>query len=286
MLYHISKSEFIIQTEKYLLAIPIYYKPYVVTYLEKKNLWTVEDNYIQKLVLECLNEKLLSEVNGLVISENDRYKLINNLYEQNKQKHANKSVPCCNIHEKYKQNPNGPKTSQSDNFLSICLDINSFIKGSQTVKTIKTNNEVEIDLMGDYRETIYKSKKLRNPYLLEEEIKEFKGDYFGNPFRRTKADLQSVDLVNVGINDGEKILLEEELSTFDVKDKHDMDIDSTGSTISFPSSIDNDVTKDFKELFSKEHNTHNTLKVTMRMDIDINQLQEWKYTQRLKECKY
>ncbi len=232
-----------------------------------------------------MNEKLLSDVNGLAMNENEKYKLINNLYEQNRQKHANKTISCCNIHEKYKQNINGPKTSQSDDFLSICLDLNSFIKGLQTINTTKKNNEVEIDLMGDYRETL-KTKKLRNPYLLDEEINEFKGDYFGNPFRRTKADLRSVDLVNVGINDGEKILLEEELSTFDVRDKDDMHIDSTGSTISLPKSIDNDVMKEFKELFSKEHNTHNTIKVSMRMDIDINQLQEWKYTQKLKECKY
>lgn len=228
----IGKSEFIIQIEKYMMKIPFYYKPYNVVHLEKKGFWKLDDCFFKTLEEDNLSETVFSQIKQL--SNEDTEKLIeaNKLYNQGKQLHLNKNANCCgfhvfktlnvNISREREYNPQISTTKEEfSEFLSNCSDFNNFMKKKNKnfdnySKVCSNNFEIEIDLMGDFREFVSKinnAHKLRPAYILEKEIKVFKGDYFGNPFIDPKKILTGneinfkLDNPNINIKDGESLLL-------------------------------------------------------------------------------
>jgi len=97
--------------------------------------------------------------------------------------------------------------------------------------TFFSKDEVEISKMGDFYENVIKKTPLRNPYLFDYEVKEFKGDYFGNPFRRLKIDKEiygnlNLDNPNINIKDGEILLIncetESEMGSKNLKSKEEI----------------------------------------------------------------
>jgi hypothetical protein len=310
-----------------MLAIPFYYKPYVVNYLEKRGLWATESNYIKKLYEDNVNEAILSQIKQLCHEESERLATINSIYAQNKASHTEHTASCCRIDvifQSKNRSKDGNKNNDLNDFLNSISDINSSIKKlhlgkGEEKKNQSANENVEIEFMGDYREHIEAHKPLRSPYLFEEEIGEFKGDYFGNPFRRSTLDLSqaNINLDNISITDGEKIILEEELSIMgDKKSKkpstnsfednpseNTMDVDDISETTSINSSniviesnspiqlsiIEDNLTEEFREMFNKDLpeqiHLHSGLKITIPMKVDMKDLYDFKFTESLKESK-
>ena len=104
--------------------------------MEKRNLWIADDNYTQNINQENISEGVLNQINSLINEENERMKTINNLFNQNKIKHINKL--CCNLYI----NQTKEEIVKDNNFLSICLDIDSHIKQLKLeIGIIKLNGE-------------------------------------------------------------------------------------------------------------------------------------------------
>jgi hypothetical protein len=324
----INKTEFIIRIEKYMLAIPFYYKPYIVNYLENRGLWTTESNFTKKLYEENVNETILSQIKLLCQEESERISTINSIYAQNKASHSEHTASCCKIgfiSQSNNQVKEGDKNKDINEFLNAIIDINSSIRkfhlnNKEVERKRSINDYVEIDSMGDYREYLDIHKPLRSPYLSDEEVNEFRGDYFGNPFRRSKLDLSqsNINLDNISLTDGEKIILEDEVSVIgDKKYKkisfsslednlfnntvNKMDVDEKSETAGIINSnivfdfnnsiqlslIEDNLTEDFKEMFNKnlpeQIHPHSGLKITIPMKVEINNLYDYKFTESLKE---
>jgi hypothetical protein len=321
----INKTEFIIRIEKYMIAIPFYYKPYIVNYLENRGLWTTESNFTKKLYEENVNETILSQIKLLCQEESKRLSTINSIYEQNKASHSEHTASCCKIgliSQSNNQVKGGDKNKDINELLNAIIDINSSIRkchlNNKEVERRSINDNVEIDSMGDYREYLDAHKPLRLPYLSDEEVNKFRGDYFGNPFRRSKLDLSqsNINLDNISLTDGEKTILEDEVSVVGNKKYkkmsfgslddnlfnntvNTMDVDvkseTTGiinSNIVFdlknnPSLIEDNLTEDFKEMFNKDLpeqiHPHSGLKIIIPMKVEIKSLYDYKFTESLKE---
>jgi hypothetical protein len=241
----VTESEFIIQIEKYMKKIPFFYKPFTVQYLEKKFNWKTEENFYKNLDDENLNEHLFQLIKNVLNEDRDRISEINMSYNYNKQMHLNRMSKCCGMHI-FRMNSSQSKEktlpvvkssereeiskssiinkNNFENFLSFCSNLQLGLKTSSSkVQNISNNNfnhknELPIEHMGNYTEYITTHYPLRSPYVFDYELKEFKGDYFGNPFRRYTADevgLNSnqikgkinLDKPNIGINDGESLMV-------------------------------------------------------------------------------
>jgi hypothetical protein len=292
-----------------MMTIPYYYKPYIVTYLERKNLWTVEDNFNKKLFDDNVNESILNLLRHLVREENERISTIGSMLSQNKSLHSEKQASCCNVQfitQSVKQSDEGQKESDNiQSFLAAIYDINSSVKKltlSEEVVNLQANDSVEIEHMGDYQGFLKKTT-LRSPYLFEDEVKEFKGDYFGNPFRRSRLDISAsgMNVANIGINDGELLMLEEELSVMQGVKQHDKggeltvvslrqnlseDDNDTEETFTNVKLAD-DLVQEFKDMFNKDIvHLHSGLKISIPMSIEMKELYDHKFNLHLKDSKY
>jgi hypothetical protein len=237
----VTESEFIIQMEKYMKKIPFFYKPFTVQYLEKKFNWKTEESFYKNLDDENLNENLIQLIKNILNEDKDRIHEINMSYNYNKQMHLNKMAKCCGMHifrinslqGKEKHNT-GVKSSEKEenlinnknnfeNFLSFCSNLQVGLKSSSSKGQIISNNfnqknDLPIEQMGNYTEYLTTHYPLRSPYVFDYELKEFKGDYFGNPFRRYTTDEEgdnlsqikekvNSDKPNISINDGETLMV-------------------------------------------------------------------------------
>jgi len=198
-------------------------------------------------------------------------------------------------------------------FLKSVSNLNQIFESNKKLQLKEKNtNEVLIEQAGNYSEYILTKQPLRNPYL--EENKEFKGDYFGNPFRReSQGDTlkNKIDKPNINISDGESLMVnsnsknvisikslkklskDDDLSVFPDEESTNAGTKSNDSSelidLSIQANTDSEGTcnseliKEFKDLFHQTDSERQGTKIENKFEFDIKNLYDWKLSQKIKD---
>lgn len=343
----LSKPELHIQIEKYFVGLPFYYKLYVAYFLEKKNLWSVNlDTFQTKIELENISESVINEIKNISQTETDTLKKINSNYSKNKQEHINKTAKCCMKENLYRNkskdelvdhsltiettNSSNVKSKENyKNFLKKCLDINKELsQNSSKSKDILTDdkkvdnkiqaltkkfNEIDIELMGNYRDYLIRTKSLKSNDINDNEIKYLVADLFGNQFKTRKEIYQcsfnfatpdfQEESIYIEPNNPNNPETKEELSMMpEIGQKHARDDDQTSvdtksltqdfvysSLSEDESNAEIDLSKesinDFinQNVFENYENSKDNVTIVNKFKISSDQLYNWKLNLQIKK---
>jgi hypothetical protein len=223
--------------------IPFYYIPYVVIFLEKKKLWNREEAFFKVLEEQNIPEQIIAQIKALTKEENGKEQELNKQYIMNKNLHVARKAVCCGFHRFYQDaisnrninnmgltvnvsSEKGIELKEFSEFTKKCSNLSMYLRSSSKVSTISQDDtqvlkqndlkcEIEIEFMSEYKDEVVKKKPLRNPFLFDNEIRQIRYDFFGNPFdpyvAKTENELAQIrDNPNASINDGESVFMNSE----------------------------------------------------------------------------
>ena len=251
------KTELQIILEKYFKKIPFYYKIYILMFLNSKNILPFnKKDILNDIEKEYINEKVLREIEILIMEEKKVFINIRNEYNKNLRAHKINNCCLCKRENLYNKNKyisdnniinNNLKNNniyyddnndtEYNNFLLKCLNINNnnnvIIKNSNN--NIYNKHNIEIDYMGDYRECFNKANHPKEKTISEDELKFLINDLFGNQLHPRKEVYSSKKYIRLyGMNninknnmifaDESNIEIQDELSVINIRRNRDNNI--------------------------------------------------------------